>query len=264
MDYSGKYDEYRFGAEFYDSVPLNKERIDVAFYVEMARKYKGTVLEIGCGTGRILIPTARAGITITGFDMSESMLSVCKEKLSTESDKVQSKVTLKKADMRRFDFKQTFKLITTPFRSFQHLTTVDEQLSCLSCICKHLNDDGIFILDLFNPSLPFLVDDKYLTEQDESDFSLQDGRKVKRNFRIISRDYFNQIQDIELVYYVTHSDGKTERLVDRFLMRYIFPYEAEHLLERSGFRVEKLYGDYNKTPYGSNYPGELVFITRKA
>ena len=57
--------------------------------------------------------------------------------------------------------------------------------------------------------------------------------------------------------------GREERLVQRFTMRYLFRFEAEHLLERSGFEVESVYADFQKSPYGSKFPGDLVFVARK-
>ena len=94
-------------------------------------------------------------------------------------------------------------------------------------------------------------------------FTMPDGRRVLRRNRIVARDVFNQYQDIELIYYVTHPASRTERLVHAFPMRYLFRYEVEHLLARCGFEVEALYADYNRSPYGSKYPGELIFVAKK-
>ncbi len=84
-----------------------------------------------------------------------------------------------------------------------------------------------------------------------------------RRSKIVARDYFNQVNQVELIYYVTHPDGHQERLVHAFPMRYLFRFEAEHLLARSGFTVEALYAGYDKSPYGSTYPGDLIFVARK-
>ena len=92
---------------------------------------------------------------------------------------------------------------------------------------------------------------------------MPDGRRVIRRFRIASRDWFNQIQHSEMIYYVTHPDGRQERLVHAFPMRHLFRFEAEHLLARCGYQVEALYADYEKRPYGSRYPGELIFVARR-
>ncbi len=263
-DRAGGYTEYRFTAEFYDHIAPYRERHDVAFFVEMAQASGGPVLEIGCGTGRVLIPTARADIKIVGLDLSPSMLAVCRGNLAAEPAEVQAQVQLVEADMRDFDLGRKFALATLPFRPFQHLTSVEDQLACLAAIHRHLRPGGRLVLDLFNPSMPSLAAPERLEEfGEEPEFTMPDGRRVLRRARIAARDYFTQVQDTELIYYVTHGDGRQERLVHAFPMRYLFRFEAEHLLARCGFEVEALYSDYDRSPYGSQYPGELIFVARK-
>ena len=265
MKPAGGYDEYGFIADLYDYVEPYRTRPDIAFYVEAAQASGGPVLEVGCGTGRVLIPTARAGVTITGLDLSPHMLRVCRARLSVEPLDVQQRVQLVEADMRSFSLGQTFQLITLPFRPFQHLITVDDQLACLAAIRRHLADGGRLILDLFNPSLPALTSDNLGQEiTSEPEFTLPDGRRVLRKSRIVARDYYKQFNQTELIYYITHLDGSTERLVHAFDMRYLFRFEAEHLLVRAGFEVEHLYAGYDKSPYGSTYPGELIFVAKKS
>ena len=264
MNQDEGYDTYSFDAELYDHVVPYRDRQDVAFYVETAVQSGGPVLEIGCGTGRILIPTARAGMDITGLDLSTHMLDVCRQKLLGEPAQVQRRVRLVLGDMRDFELSQAFRLVTIPFRPFQHLTTVEDQLACLACIRRHLVPGGRLILDLFNPSLPMLTRDNVGEEfGDEPEFSMPDGRRVIRTQKIVARDYSNQINDVELIYTITHPDGRVERLADAFPMRYLFRFEAEHLLVRSGFEVEEVYADYDRSPYGSKYPGELIFLAKK-
>jgi SAM-dependent methyltransferase len=259
------YDTYSFDAELYDHVVPYRERQDVAFYVETALQSGGPVLEIGCGTGRILIPTARAGLDMVGLDLSTHMLDVCRQKLLGEPAHVQSRVRLVQGDMREFELSQTFRLATVPFRPFQHLTSVEDQLACLACIRRHLVPGGRLILDLFNPSLPMLTKDNVGEEfGDEPEFSMPDGRRVIRTQKIAARDYSNQVNQVELIYTITYPDGRVERLADAFPMRYLFRFEAEHLLVRCGFIVEEVYADYDRSPYGSKYPGELIFLAKKA
>jgi SAM-dependent methyltransferase len=265
MTQTGTYDEYKSIAELYDHVVPYRERKDVGFFVEAAKESGGSVLEVGCGTGRVLIPTARAGLAITGLDLSAHMLGVCQERLKTEPEDVRSRVRLVEADMRQFELSQAFRLITLPFRPFQHLTTVEDQLACLGCLRRHLAEDGRLILDIFNPMLESLVRTNFGEEiSDEPEFSMPDGRKVIRRHKVVSRDEPNQVNYVELIYYVTHPDGRQERLVQAFPMRYLFRFEAEHLLARAGFEVEYLYADYDKSPFGSKYPGELIFVARKS
>ncbi|CAG0936193.1 Cypemycin N-terminal methyltransferase [Thermoflexales bacterium] len=257
-------EQYAATAEFYDYVVPYQTRQDVAFFVEAAQASGGPVLEIGCGTGRVLIPTARAGIAITGIDLSPHMLDVCQRRLAQEPAEVQARVQIDQADMRDFALGQAFKLITLPFRPFQHLIEVADQIACLRCVHKHLAADGRFILDVFNPFLPALAREVGGEEQDDGgEFTMPDGRRVQRRSRVVKRDVFKQYQDVELIYYITHPAGRTERLVHAFPMRYLFRYEVEHLLARCGFAVEALYADYDKRPFGSTTPGELIFVARK-
>jgi SAM-dependent methyltransferase len=261
---AGGYDEYAFVADLYDWIVPYRERGDVAFFVEAAKNAGGSMLEVGCGTGRVLISVARAGVEIVGLDLSQHMLAVCRRKLELESPAVQSRVQLVSGDMRDFDLRRAFNLITLPFRPFQHLITIEEQLSCLTAIRRHLADDGRLILDLFNPSLDALVT-RPLNEEsgDEPEFVTPDGRRVRRRHKTLARDRFNQVNQEELIYYVTHPDGREERLVHAFPMRYLFRFEVEHLLARCGLEVEQLYSGFDKSPYGSRYPGDLIFVARK-
>jgi SAM-dependent methyltransferase len=264
MEHPGGYDEYPFVAEFYDYVVPYRDRQDVDFFVELAQQSEGPTLEIGCGTGRVLIPTARAGIEIVGLDSSPSMLAICREKLGREPLEVRAKAELVEGDMRQFDLARAFRLVTIPFRPFQHLISVEDQLACLSTICRHLVAGGRLVLDLFNPSLPHLADDRFLEDWNrEPPFTMPDGRKVLRRHHILARDFFKQTQDVELIYRVSYPDGREERLVSRYTMRYLFRYEAEHLLARAGYEVEDVYADFDKSPFGSKYPGELIFVARR-
>ncbi|NCP29647.1 MAG: SAM-dependent methyltransferase [Armatimonadetes bacterium CG_4_10_14_0_8_um_filter_66_14] len=252
---------YVYSAEFYDGFPAYGERPDVAFYVEEAVRLGGPVLEVGCGTGRVLLPTARAGITITGLDRSAAMLERCGQVLTAEPEEVQRRVTLRRGDMRDFSLGATFRLITLPFRPFQHLEEVEEQLACLACVRQHLDNGGRLIFDLFNPWLEHIVDESLLAEQrDGRPFELPDGRRVQRKARIASQDLFRQVRYCEIIHEVTYPDGREERLVECFPMRYTFRYEMEHLLIRTGFEVEAVYGGFDRSPFGARYPGELIFV----
>jgi hypothetical protein len=112
--------------------------------------------------------------------------------------------------------------------------------------------------------MKYLVDDQRMEEMgDDPPFTMPDGRTVLRRWRNSARDFFSQTLDAEIIYYVTHPNGREERLVHSFQIRYLFRYEAEHLLERTGFEVEHLYADFDNSPFGSIDPGELIFIARR-
>jgi SAM-dependent methyltransferase len=265
MTVAGEPDSYGGIADLYDSVVPYSNRPDVAFFVAAAAVAGGPVLELGCGTGRVLLPMARAGATVVGVDQSAAMLAVCRERLGLEDAATRGRVQLVESDMRDFDLPQRFSLVTLPFRPFQHLIGVDDQIACLRTIHRHLADDGRVVLDLFNPSLEGLTNQREGEERDEEpEFSTPDGRRVRRWTKIVGHDRFTQTLQVELVYYVTHADGRDERLVQAFSMRYLFRFEAEHLLARCGFEVEHLYAAYDRRAFGSLYPGELIFVARKA
>ena len=256
--------DYSTIAEFYDHVVPYRNRADVPFFVGAAKESGGPVLEIGCGTGRILIPVARAGCEITGLDLSEPMLAICREKLFREPADVQARAKIVAGDMRKFELGQSFRLVIAPFRCFLHLLEVKDQLDCLAAVHRHLSPGGRFILDVFDPSLETLTDKKYRQEYgDEPEFTMPDGRRVQRRSRNAAYDSAHQIVDSELIYNITYPDGRAERLVDSFPVRCIFRYEAEHLLARSGFELEAVYGGYDKSPFGAKVPGELICVARK-
>src|SRR6266496_1717784 len=149
MTLAGGYEEYAFIADLYDHVVPYRDRPDIPFFVEAAKNAGSPILEVGCGTGRVLIPTARAGLDIVGLDLSPHMLTVCRQRLRSEPQVVQARAQLVQADMRQFELGQTFTLVTLPFRPFQHLLTVEDQLSCLDSIRRHLIEGGTLILDIF-------------------------------------------------------------------------------------------------------------------
>ena len=260
----GGYDRQPFIADFYDVTYNRRTDVDVAFYVEYAKQTKGRTLELACGTGRILIPTAQAGCDITGLDFSNYMLAKCREKLAKESTEVQQRVTLLKGDMTSFSLGKKFDLITIPFRPFQHLMTVPEQKACLNCTREHLKTHGILVFDVFNPKPMGIISspDKLEERQDFPETVMPDERKVRRCSRIPGCHRELQYNEIELIYYVTYTDGRKERLVDAFPMRYYFRYEVEHLLELCGLKVVDLFGNFDKSPFATDSP-EMIFVAGK-
>lgn len=261
---SGGYQSNPLIAQLYDQVIPYRTRPDVKLFVDAALESGGPVLEVGCGTGRVLIPTARSGISITGLDLSDHMLQVCRDSLKREPKQVQDRANLVQGDMRDFSLGKKFALVTTPFRPFQHLITPQDQIKCLENIHNHLEPGGTLILDIFNPSLAGITTDNLGQEVgEEPEFTTPDGIKVRRYNKTNHRDHLKQILDVELIYYLTHPDGHEERIVHAFQMRYLFRYEAEHLLARCGFEVLDVFADYEKNPLGSITPGELIFIARK-
>ena len=237
----------------YDSVPLYAARQDVAFYVEEAKATRGAVLEVGCGTGRILLPIARAGAAITGIDASMHMLERCRAKLAAEPAAVRARVTLAQHDMRDFELAEKFGLIIAPFRVIQHLTTVDDQLRFLDTVARHLAPGGRLVFDVFNPRFDILVAANGVEREDTPEQRLPDGRTLRRTYRIVRVRWIDQVSEAELVYYV---DGT--RYVQAFEMRWYLAAELRNLLARAGFRVREFYGDFARGPLVDGCPEFVV------
>ncbi len=244
-------------AELYDLVYADRD--DHAFWAAMAPD-AGETLEVACGTGRVLIPLARSGHRITGLDLSPQMVERCRRKLAAEPDEVRERVTLVQADMTSFDLGRRFALVALPFRGFQHLTSVGRQMACLSRCHAHLTPGGRLVLDLFNP------DPSLLYEHGESDGETEaevvecaDGRRIRWWGRVIGYRRTFQTNDCEMTYEITKPDGTTRRVTETFPMRYLWRYEVEHLLARTGFRIVALYGDYDRSPFGDDSP-ELIAV----
>lgn len=262
----GGYEQHEFVAELYDaeySGPGLNRGNDVEFFVDCSRRSGGKTLELGCGTGRVLVPTALAGCQITGFDLSAFMLAKCKDKLSVQPAEVRQRVRLIQGNMTDFNIGGAYSLVTIPFRPLQHLVKLEDQKGCLSCVKKHLAPDGLLVFDVFNPRLDRLYDARYQVEvEDLPERQLPDGRRVRRASRLAAFHRDLQYNDIELIYYVKYPDGRSERLVQAFPMRYFFRYELEHLLEVCGFRIVDFFGDFDRSPYAAD-SREMIFVAGK-
>jgi SAM-dependent methyltransferase len=100
---------------------------DVAFYERLSREVGGPILELGCGTGRIALPLANAGSHVPGVDRSEAMLTVARRKLTALPAPAQERLTLVNQHMSALNLDRGFGFVFVPFRSFQHLLTIDLQ-----------------------------------------------------------------------------------------------------------------------------------------
>lgn len=248
--------------DLYDSLPLYANRPDIQFYVDEAVKSGGRVLEAGCGTGRVLIPTARKGIDITGIDYSTTMLDRCRERLALETEETQENAALHQADIGDFDVGQTFSLATIPFRPFQHLMTVEDQLAALSSLHRHLEPGGRLVFDVFNPNFAALAAGAGEEKEDSPATPLPDGRTFRRTSMVKAVRLTEQISDVALFYYVTDRNGRTERHVHEFSMRWFLRYEIEHLLALSGFAVRAIYGNFDRSALADGSP-ELIFVAER-
>lgn len=263
MSKYGGYDDEPLLAELYDLVPQYTGRHDVEFYIDLCRSAEGRVLELGCGTGRVLIPAAEAGATIVGLDVSPNMLARCRDALGARPEKTQQRVSLVQATMTDFRLDGEFELVIIPFRPFQHLIGVDDQMACLKHVHSHLRTGGRLAFDVFQVNLDMITDPGIFEErEDMAEFKLADGRRLRRCDRHAATHRSEQYNEIEIIYYLTGTDGETQRLVHAFPMRYFFRYEIEHMLARCGFRVVDVFGNFDRSALDDKSP-EMIFIAEK-
>jgi SAM-dependent methyltransferase len=246
----------------YDAVFAHRE--DFGFYAWAAEQFGGPILEVGCVTGRVLIPAARAGYEVLGIDPNASRVEVCRARISAEAASLGLSADAIVEDVRDFRSDRRFRLVTTPFRSLQHLPTPADQLAALANMRDHLEPGGHLIIDVFNPSIPLLASNALREEfGDGRIHPLPDGRTVELRSRIVERDYVNQLQHAEEIYIFTFPNGDAERIVLPYTTRYTFRYEYEHMAALLGFEVEAVYGGYDRSPFGANYPGEILMVLRR-
>ena len=249
-------------AEIYDAIPSHQNRPDIAFYTKLATACPGRVLELGSGTGRILIPIARAGKSVWGLESSGYMLGRCQEVLSGYSREVSSDIKLVQGHMQSFELASRFGLVICPFNSFLHLLSADEQFSCLNCVREHLVPGGKFAFDVSVPDIEQLTEDRIAEASQSQYFELPNTSQIKLRHREKSVDLRTQIVESEIIIDVSHADGRFEQVIQSVRVRHVFKHEAEQLLERSGFEIESLYGDFEGNPYRPVCPEAMVVVAR--
>jgi SAM-dependent methyltransferase len=242
-------------ARYYDAVyqQIRRAAGDVEFYRELARAAGAPVLELGCGTGRVLLPIAELGIPCTGVDASQSMLDALAARNTLPT------LRLARARMQDFDLgEDRFGLIFSAFRAFQHLVEVEDQLACLERVRRHLAPGGCFAFDVFAPRLERVA----VTEEPETEDARfeYEGDEVVR-LTSIRRDPSRQLSFLRMRYQRRRGGEVVADEVTEFSMRHFFRYELEHLLARAGFGEIEIFGAFDRRPY-DYVSGEQVVVAR--
>lgn len=246
-------------AEIYDVIYGNFKE-DLPLYLEYAKQKGSPILEIACGTGRVLIPLAEAGYEVWGIDISPAMLAKTQGKILKLPENVRKKIRLVQADMRDFDLDMRFSLVLIPAWSFISLLTVEDQIQTLEHIGKHLKDGGILMIDLFAPRYDFLAQDR---RQAINKITIPENNHVLFRTEINRYDHSNQLMDADSLLEEYDEKGNLIHSFHLSLkLRYIFRYEMEHLLKLSGFDLETVYGTFDRKPYDYK-SGEMIFVASK-
>ena len=227
---------------------------DLPLYRELGRRSGGPLLELMCGTGRVLLPLAEEGFQITGVDIAPAMLALARDQVVTQS--LEDRVTLIEGDVRSVALPEKhFPLAFVAINSFMHLEDVRDQLAVLENTRKALTRKGTLVLDLFNPDPTQIArEDNRLMFDREYEL---DGNLVQK-FVAIDSDMASQISAVTYLYDETAPDGRMARRTMRFTMRWFYRYELEHLLARAGFHVRGVYGSYDLDEYTTSSPRLIV------
>lgn len=220
---------------------------DISLYSEMAKRTGSPVLELMCGTGRVLLPLAEEGYTLTGVDCSPAMLASARARLAESH--LSHRVTLIEADVRTVALPANhFVLAFVAINSFMHLERVKDQCAVLENAKRALASHGLLILDLFNPDSMQLANDDNRMVLERS--YVLDGRQVSK-FVLTESDMATQTSHVRYFYDEVDAAGVMSRHIMQFTMRWFYRYELEHLLARTGFHLVSVYGSYDLEPYES-------------
>jgi SAM-dependent methyltransferase len=247
-------DPYDLLARYYD-LEHGDISVDVPLYLDFARRSGGPILELGCGTGRLLVPLAQAGYEVVGLDRSAAMLARAKARLAAAG--LSNRVTLIQADITDFHLDQSFGLALSALNTFMHLTDQADQIAALTCVRRHLRPGGLLILDLPGPSEPFLIQPGLILS---SQFQTAEGHRVLK-LTESHYDRAQQMEEITTIYDETDAEGITRRTIVPLRLRYVFRYELELLLRLTGLRLEAIYGDYDLRPFDEEAPRLIAVST---
>jgi SAM-dependent methyltransferase len=246
-------------AEYYDLLYGNLEE-DLSMWQALTEEVDGRLLEIGCGTGRLLLPLAMAGHTLTGIDISAIALSAAEAKVRAAG--LTGQVRLVQADMRRLSLpSRDFALAFIPLNTLMHCHSLADQLATLQTIQAHLQPAGRLIIDLFYPDPAWLAEaDGRLYFEAETTDELT-GRTVQWYWRH-DIDLAQQMRHMVYILDEIDEEGIVRRVQIPFSLRFIYRFEMELLLRASGFSLETVYGSYELEPFNSNSP-RMIFVARK-
>jgi SAM-dependent methyltransferase len=228
---------------------------DLEFFRALAKRTGGPILELGCGTGRVLADLAGEGHHCIGVDASPAMLARARARLAAQG----LDADLIEAPMQEFRVPRPARLAIIALDSFGHLLTQPDQLAALGCARDALENEGVIVIDVSNGNNRAEPRDElvhHLTAASD------DGSALITKWVNRLPDSSEQIDDLIYWYDVTGADGVVHRTTVQFSLRYFTRFELTLLLDRAGFRLEALYGSYELEAF-SPQSERLIAVARK-
>jgi len=225
---------------------------DINFWINYVKENRiNSVLELGCGNGRIglkLIPWIKKYV---GIDLSDEFLKDFNCKLSCAQ--YDTNIAIKKCDMTNFSFDEKFELIILPFNAISHLYSIDQVNGMLSCVSKHMKDNSRFIIDCFNPNINFLHTHTQRVQCNE--FIMKETNEKISVYE--TNEYFSDTQVNYIKrFYVNCTKGTELEL--HLPMKMYYPMELNALLKLNDFIIIEKYGDYNLSTFDSNSIRQII------
>jgi SAM-dependent methyltransferase len=255
-------ESYSITAKHYDAAyAVKQDLVDLPFYLALAKRSGGPVLEIACGTGRVLLPIAREGIAIEGVDNSLPMLRVLKSSIENEPSQIRRRITLHEGDLRNFRLRKKYPLVIIPFRPLHYMHTVQDQLNALTTAAFHLQKNGILAFDVFYPKVELIAAG---IGQEILDPEWQAGKDsvVRRYFRKESADKVNQNFGFTFIFRTYQGDKLVREESEPFMLSYYTYPHLKALFLLAGLESVAEYGSFAKTPL-DNTADQMIFLVKK-
>jgi SAM-dependent methyltransferase len=240
-------DPYQHIVQLYD---LEHDALedDTTFYLNLITE--GPVLEVGCGTGRIVERLARAGLDTYGIDPSEAMLAVARKRLAGLE-----RAHLFHMSVEQLKLPYIFQSAILPLNVLWHLADLETQVQSLRLVRQHMLEGGMLVVDVSNPHT---MADRQAANEVRLRFRSDSGTEQVYGFSAAEDAEADQTLHVSLWYDVIGSDGTIRRTGTEISLRYTYRFELELALHAAGFRVVQTYGSYDLEPYSTDSTNVLM------